>query len=105
MGGHSPPACAPLGIGYLGGTKVYLGGRVMQSQTLRWDARPAGSAPPVEPPTYMSRVTGRTPAWKAHATLGQARGALSVRRSIWQTENVREIWVYTEGAWRLLEAK
>lgn len=81
--------------------------------TLNWDARPAGSEPPVERLAYMSRVTGRTPEWRAHSTLKAARCALSVRRFWERTElqGAREIWEYSEpcplweGGWALVESR
>lgn len=72
---------------------------------VNYDDRPAGSPPPVESPTYATRVPGRRPEWKFHTAIGPARGALAVRRfGNWQGIP-RELWHFADGAWALVETR
>lgn len=68
------------------------------------DRRPANSPPPFEPMTVVSRVSERSPEWKSHTGLPQARAALAYRRGSWGRQ-IREVWQFTDGEWSLVETR
>lgn len=69
--------------------------------SLYHDTRPFGSPPPFDVTPFVTRVSGRRPAWKQHTTLRNARAALAIRRYTHDAE----IWLIEDGEWRLIEEK
>jgi len=68
-----------------------------------WDQRDAGSPPPFDPQTFVTRVSERSPEWKSHTSLGTARQAIGYRRRGYRM--IREIWVHQDGEWTLVESR
>ncbi|GAA1178901.1 hypothetical protein GCM10009584_20710 [Ornithinimicrobium humiphilum] len=68
------------------------------------DPEPAGTPPPAFViPSFASRVPGRTPEWKLHNGLGQARSAVS--NSLWSLPGARaEVWQRVRnGTWQRID--
>lgn len=77
-------------------------GMARKDPRIAHDPEPSGTAPPVlVMPSFASRVPGRSPEWKLHNGLGQARSAVS--NSHWSYSGpggVKEVWQrHRNGSW------
>lgn len=70
---------------------------------IRVDPAPAGSTPPAFPVLrFASRVPGRSPEWKQHTELGQARSAIVLSGPRYDVSGAGEIWeLLGDGSWSL----
>lgn len=71
---------------------------------IKRDPQPAGTEPPVFPePSHATRIPGRSPEWKLHSSLGQARSAVSNSRFGGRPVVGEEIWERTgRRSWKRL---